>query len=395
MKAVFCYDGPLYKDKNGNYYDSILNDQMFERYFKVADQLELVIRTRDVNEKTGLKKMGKISNPNIHVTECPNLSSVNGLLGNQKKAKIIIENSIRQADLVFIRVPSVIGNLSIDIARKLKKKYLVEVVGCPWDAYWNYSLKGKIVAPFATYIMKKRVKNAPFVLYVTNKFLQGRYPTKGRQINCSNVELAEADNEILAARIEKINNYSSTSVYKIGTAAGLDVLYKGQQYIIQAIAELKKKGITNIEYELIGGGTGSYLKKLARELDVEDQVKILGQMPHDEVFSWLDGLDIYAQPSRQEGLPRSVIEAMSRALPCIGARTAGIPELLNGECIFSNSSREISEICLILSNMVHSSNKMKKYAEENFVESKKYARKTLVNRRTHFFVAYKNAVEEK
>ena len=36
MKAVFCYDGPLYKDKNGNYYDSILNDQMFERYFKVS-----------------------------------------------------------------------------------------------------------------------------------------------------------------------------------------------------------------------------------------------------------------------------------------------------------------------------------------------------------------------
>ena len=395
MKAVFCYDGPLYKDKNGNYYDSILNDQMFERYFKVADLLELVIRIRDVNEKTGLKKMGKISNPNIHVTECPNLSSIKGLLINQKKSKIIIENSIRQADLIFIRVPSVIGNISIDIAKKLKKKYLVEVVGCPWDAYWNYSLKGKIVAPFATYIMKKRVKNAPFVLYVTNKFLQERYPTKGKQINCSNVELAEADNEILTARIDKINNYSSTSVYKIGTAAGLDVLYKGQQYIIQAIAELKKKGITNIENELIGGGTGSYLKNLSRKLDVEDQVKILGQMPHDEVFLWLDGLDIYAQPSRQEGLPRSVIEAMSRALPCIGAKTAGIPELLNWECIFSNSSSEISEICLILSNMIQSSNSMKKYAEENFVESKKYSRKTLVNRRTHFFVAYKNAVEEK
>ena len=67
----------------------------------------------------------------------------------------------------------------------------MEVVGCPWDAYWNYSLKGKIVAPFATYMMKRRVKSAPFVLYVTNKFLQKRYPTKGKKINCSNVELAE------------------------------------------------------------------------------------------------------------------------------------------------------------------------------------------------------------
>lgn len=394
MKAVFCYDGPLYKDKNGNYYDSILNDQMFERYFKVADQLELVIRTRNVSEKTGSKKMGKISNPNIRVTECPNLSSINGLLKNQKKAKYIIESSIRRADLVFIRVPSVIGNLSIDIAKKLNKKYLVEVVGCPWDAYWNYSLKGKMVAPFATFMMKRRVKNAPFVLYVTNKFLQGRYPTNGKTINCSNVELLESDEEIFLNRIKRINEYSIKTIYKIGTAAGLDVLYKGQQYIIQAMAELKKKGITNIEYELIGGGSGSYLKKIAKELNVEDQVKIIGQMPHDAVFAWMDGLDIYAQPSRQEGLPRSVIEAMSRALPCIGAKTAGIPELLNKECIFSNSSREIQEISMILNNMITSPSKMKKYAKENYNESKKYARDTLVDRRTEFFIAYKNAVEE-
>lgn len=395
MKAVFCYDGPIYKDKDGNYYDSILNDQMFERYFKVADQLELVIRTRDVNVNTGLKKMGRISNPNIYVAECPNLSSVKGLFRNQKQAIKIIEKSLKQADLVFIRVPSVIGNFSIDIARKLKKKYLVEVVGCPWDAYWNYSFKGKMLAPFAMHMMKKRVKNAPFVLYVTNRFLQERYPTKGKQINCSNVELAESNTEILAERIEKINSYSSTSVYKIGTAAGLDVLYKGQQYIIKTLAELKKRGITNIEYELIGGGTGSYLKKLAKELDVEDQVKVLGQMPHDEVFSWLDGLDIYAQPSRQEGLPRSVIEAMSRALPCIGARTAGIPELLNEKCIFSNSLKEISEISFVLKDMIDSPSSMKKYAEENFIKAKEYARKTLVNRRTNFFIAYKNTVEEK
>lgn len=394
MRAVFCYDGPLYKDKNGSYYDSILNDQMFERYFKVADQLELVIRTRDVNEKIGSKKMGKICNPNIHVTECPNLSSVNGLLKNQRNAKRILENSIKRADLIFIRVPSVIGNLSIDIAKKLNKKYLVEVVGCPWDAYWNYSLKGKVIAPFATYMMKERVKNAPFVLYVTNKFLQERYPTNGRTVNCSNVELLELDEEIFTNRIKRINEYSTKTVYKIGTAAGLDVLYKGQQYIIQAMAELKKKGITNIEYELIGGGTGSYLKRIAKELDVEDQVKIIGQMPHDAVFAWLDGLDIYVQPSRQEGLPRSVIEAMSRALPCIGAKTAGIPELLNKECIFSNSSKEIQEICLILNNMINSSNKMRKYAKENYDESKKYARNGLVDRRTKFFLAYKNAVEE-
>ena len=157
---------------------------------------------------------------------------------------------------------------------------------------------------------------------------------------------------------------------------------------------MKKSGITNIEYQLIGGGTGAFLKETAKACGVEDQVKIIGQMPHDKVFEWLDSIDIYAQPSRQEGLPRSVIEAMSRALPCIGAKTAGIPELLSAECIFSNSKTEIAEICKILKELINSSDKMKTLAAENFYEAEKYARELLVERRTGFFNEYKRSLEE-
>lgn len=395
MKAVFCYDGPLYRDKEGSFYDSILNDQMFERYFKVANQLTVVIRVQNVTEETGIKRMGKINNTNIYVKECPNLSSVKGLLINKQKAKQIIEQEILNADLIFIRVPSVIGYLSIDIAKKHNKKYLVEVVGCPWDAYWNYNMKGKLLAPFATHIMRSRVMDSPFVLYVTRCFLQERYPTSGRNINCSNVELPETNKNILEKRIGKIKCYSNCgTIYRIGTAAGLDVLYKGQQFVIQALAELKKEGITNIEYQLIGSGSGDFLKKRAKELNVEDQIKIIGQMPHEQVFEWLDELDIYAQPSRQEGLPRSVIEAMSRALPCIGADTAGIPELLTHDYIFSNSKYEVQEICTIIKNLILNPAEMIECARSNFKESKRYERKALVNQRSKFFMEYKECVRE-
>lgn len=43
--------------------------------------------------------------------------------------------------------------------------------------------------------------------------------------------------------------------------------------------------------------------------------------------------------------------------------------------------------------MISSLDLMSKYAKENFYESKEYARNTLVERRTNFFVEYKNAVE--
>lgn len=393
MKAVFCYDGPLYRDENGDYYDSILNDQMFQRYFKVADELELVIRIRETTHIQAKNKMNRLENPKINVVECPNLSSIGGLINNTGRVKQLLKQRIEQADLVFIRLPSVIGNYSVDICKKLGKKYLIEVVGCPWDSYWNYSLKGKFAAPFAMQMMRSRVKYAPYVLYVTNSFLQNRYPTNGKAINCSNVELQPMTDDILNKRISKIDNYSNKEKFVIGTAAGIDVLYKGQQYVIKALGELKKQGITDFEYQLIGGGTGAYLKQIAQECGVSDQVKFIGQMPHEKVFDWLDDIDIYAQPSRQEGLPRSIIEAMSRGLPCIGARTAGIPELIDDRLIFSNSKSEIDEIVKILLKLRNDKELLRNTATENFNEAKKYQRNILVERRTSFFKDYAGVIE--
>lgn len=87
MKALFCYDGPLYRDERGNYYDSVLNDQMFQRYFKVASDLDVIIRVRDIDEKLAKEKMSRLLNPHIKVIECPNLSSLRGLLNGYFKTK--------------------------------------------------------------------------------------------------------------------------------------------------------------------------------------------------------------------------------------------------------------------------------------------------------------------
>ncbi|MGR5915177.1 glycosyltransferase family 4 protein [Bacillus pacificus] len=271
------------------------------------------------------------------------------------------------------------------------KPYFVEVVGCPWDAFLNLGIKGKLIAPYMKIATRNRVKEAPFAVYVTKEFLQKRYPTKGENINCSNVALIEFDDAVLEKRLQRIQQDNPKII--IGTTAAVNVRFKGQQYIIEALGNLKKQGITNFEYHLTGAGDQTYLKAIAKKYEVLDQVKFLGAIPHNQIFEWLDTIDIYAQPSRQEGLPRALIEAMSRGLPALGARTAGIPELLESEFIFSNTKKNIDEICAILKKF--NNEVMIAQSNRNYIEAKKYDKEVIETRRKNFFKKFASSLGDR
>lgn len=388
MKVLFCHDGPLRVDDNNDYYGIAHNDEMFQRYKTIAKDIVVAIRTNKIKKNERTIKLSKINITPFTVYNIPNISSAKGLL-KRKTTKIKIKEAVLQSDYIVARLPSIIGNIAIDYAEKYNKPYLTEVVACPWDAFWNHSTQGKMVAPFMYLATKSRVKNSNYVIYVTNEFLQKRYPTKGKNVNCSNVELTEFSESILEKRIKKIEATNKYNKLIIGTTAAVNVKYKGQQYIIKALGQLKKQGFRNYEYQLVGDGNQSYLKSIAEKYNVTDQVKFLGPMLHKDVFDWLETIDLYTQPSRQEGLPRALIEAMSRGLPSFGANTAGIPELLENEYIFNNNYKNTTEIINILKSF--SLCDMKEQAKKNYIESKKYDKKIIDKKRTEFFLNFKES----
>jgi glycosyltransferase involved in cell wall biosynthesis len=389
MKAMFCYDGPLSQDQYGNYYGVALNERMFSRYYQITDSLTVAIRTEQI--KTGGIKNGllRINLDNFQVVSCPNLSSLKGMLFNRSKANSILFDQIKNTDFLVIRLPSVIGILSIEIARKMNKPFLIELVGCPWDAYWNHSWKGKLVAPFMWHATKKAVKNAPYVLYVTNEFLQHRYPTTGRNIGCSDVVLPTLDESVLEVRLHKIKQMNKHKPIVLGTAAAVDVRYKGQEYVIKAISELNKQG-HNFKYRVVGGGDKTRLQSIADKYGVADKVIFEGSIPHEKVFDYLDNIDIYVQPSLTEGLPRALIEAMSRGCPCIGSNAGGIPELLDSSVIFKGGS--VKELTTILASF--NAEKMNEQAKRDFEFSKRYAKEVIETRRKKFFEDFAESVRK-
>jgi len=297
----------------------------------------------------------------------------------------LAENLVREADVCVCHVPCGHSYQVIKYAKKYSKPYLTVVCGCPWDALWNFDWRGKLLAPGAFFALKRIMRDAPYSIYVTNEFLQQRYPTRGESIGCSNVNISTGIEGVLEKRLSNINQrVAEDRTLRIGTAAAIDVPYKGQEFVIRALSRLKAKG-KNFEYHLIGLGSNERLKKIAVKEGVLDQVFFYGALPHSEVLSFMDDLDIYVQPSKQEGLPRSLIEAMSRGCFCLGSRTAGIPELLEPEYIFSKGG--VSEIVEILNNI--STDKFIEQANRNYEEAKQYDCDLLYLRRSKFIEEFK------
>lgn len=390
MKLLFVYDGPIEMDENGQCYSTALTNNMFSRYDCISNSISIAIRVNHSNEDQLSGKYMPLSKDKYSIVECPNIASPDGIIFSRKKCYKILYDAISKVDALIIRLPSFIGNLAVEIANKQNKKYIIEMVGCPWDALWNYNLKGKIIAPYMKYKTKKATINAKYVLYVSNEFLQQRYPTKGITVSCSNVILDKIEDEALDKRIEYINQKKDSKKLIIGTLGAIDINYKGQQYVIRAIELLAKKGY-KIEYQIVGSGDSSYLSSVAQKYKTEKYVKFVGPIKHDDVFSWIDSLDIYIQPSNQEGLCRSIIEAMSRGCPVIASDAGGNPELINNKYIFKK--KKYKELASCIENM--NLDEMIIEAKNNFNNSKKYDSKILKERRTKFYLDFEKSVNKK
>ena len=104
---------------------------------------------------------------------------------------------------------------------------------------------------------------------------------------------------------------------RLVTGKGLDILF-------HALTKLKE---LNWKLAIIGEGEEeSYLKNLAEELNIADKITFFGFRPDRLLF--LNGFDVFVLPSRSEGTPRSVMEAMAAKIPVIASDIPGCRNLI-------------------------------------------------------------------
>ena len=141
--VLFAHDGYVYLTSEGIYSDTY-DDKIVSRYLDIAGNVKFMVRVRD--SFNGRGKLNRITIENFQVVGIDNFKSLRGILDYRAIADRV-SAEVKVADYVVARLPSDLGFLAAHYARRYGKKYMVEIVGCPWDSLRNHSLVGKVLAP--------------------------------------------------------------------------------------------------------------------------------------------------------------------------------------------------------------------------------------------------------
>ena len=380
MKVLLVTDFPIYQKEN-NYFTKFAFSSIIKRYYDRFGKLSFCCPF-----KTSELPAGYDIDMTDMVEEITPLTNWDGLLHRKGRA---VREAVEKSDLVLVRFASFSSAFVCSVARKMGKPVFAEVMSCGWDGLWNHGLMGKLAAPVMLFAVKRSLWSADYALYVTEEFLQKRYPCKNKTVGVSNVVINEISSEIRQKRSERLAQTDYCDI-TLMTSGAVNVWYKGQHFVIRAIPLLNQMGV-RVKYYCVGQGDPSYLKKVAQKCGVEDQVVFTGAVSHDEVFRFIDRCDIYIQPSLQEGLPRALVEAMSRGCPAIGARTGGIPELLPNSCIVRRKS--VKDIANTVKKMLD--NGLEQYSNKSFLRAEDFQSDKLDLKRNAYFEYVCNSIEGK
>ncbi len=97
--------------------------------------------------------------------------------------------------------------------------------------------------------------------------------------------------------------------------------------LIVALTELT--GEPHVHLFIAGDGTQRRaLTRQVRELNLQPRVTFLGKVPHNRLATYYNMADILLLPSKMEGVPMVILEALACGTPVIASAVGGIPDLI-------------------------------------------------------------------
>ncbi len=110
-------------------------------------------------------------------------------------------------------------------------------------------------------------------------------------------------------------------------AAGSEAVRKGIDEIFEALRMLRADGLP-VRLHVVASSAD--LERKIAETGLADRVKSEGFLAHSEILGAMRGARIFLLPSRAEGFPNALVEAMALGLAPIVTPVGAIPEIVEG-----------------------------------------------------------------
>lgn len=381
-RLLLSCDDYIFKYKGNYYFKSQEWADFYQRYLHAFEVLRICNRVIEEDRlKTGRIR---VEDKRIEIHPLPIFHGPVEYAKSYFAVGRAMKSAVIGCDAAILRLPSTVAQRLSGQVIKGGIPYATEIV---FDAGDGAETAKNIFERFLWRIIHKKMQdichNADGVSCVTEKYLQrSYYSTKQNHFTSHYSTLA----------LNK-SFFSSPRRYptkKILTIAHVDLQIglhsrKGTDIIIQALSKLRKQGIiVNVAFagDDWDNSTGRILE-YAKEYGIGGQVTCPGFLSRKELGDFLEKSDLFVLPTRAEGLPRVIIEAIAKGLPTVTTPASGNPELISQEWLVDFD--DVDGYAEKIKKLVQDKKLYERVSQENYNHSLKYESSILQERRDQFY----------
>jgi len=231
-----------------------------------------------------------------------------------------LAQSIGEFNIIIGQMGCPGGYTAVRLARKFEKKSIVGLRGSDVNAY--------LTRPVLKRFMRRTLNQADQLVTVSAamkaELIRRGYPESKISVVYNGVDEALFHPLDLAESRKQLNLPQEKKILLF--VGSLTITSKGIDLLLDAVQEITE---SNLMVYLIGTGEEKpQIEALIHQKQLSDKIILHEPVPHAKLNDWFNAADLLVLPSRREGVPNVILEAMATGTPVVASNVGGIPEII-------------------------------------------------------------------
>lgn len=240
---------------------------------------------------------------------------------------------------IFFGIPS--GPVGYWLKKRYGLPYVIRFGGGDIPGFQDrFKTVYKLIGPFVKIIWNNAaalVANSEGLKHFAEKF----YSKKEISVICNGVD---------TAKFTPADEKNCNGVINLLFVSRL-IERKGLQFVIPELKSISEGTAKDIHLTVVGDGPyRAALEELTAGCNVSELVTFAGQKDKDELPAYYRSGDIFVFPSKREGMPNAVLEAMASGLAVVMTPCEGSSELIDNNGVVADFPQFIEKLCALVAN---------------------------------------------